>query len=71
MTGGYSIKEPKQRVAHNKTDDAKLERAREMWFGADFKRMTNVEIAKAVGISTVTLNREFGPRGRKAGRPKK
>lgn len=70
MTGGYLLKEPKERVAHNKTPDELLEKARDMWFGEKFKRMTNGEIADAVGISAVTLNRKLGPRGRKAGRPK-
>ena len=71
MTGGYVVKEPTARVAHNKTSDEKLERAREMWTGEAFAAMTNVEIARATGISTVTLNKEFGARGRKAGRPRK
>lgn len=70
MTGGYLVREPKQRVAHNKIDPEKLEAAKEMWLGDEFKRMTNDEVAKATGVSKVTMHREFGPRGRKAGRPK-
>lgn len=71
MTGGYLLKEPKPRVAHNKIDEKTLEQAAKMWHGEKFRRMTNKEIAEAVGVGVVTLHRALGPRGRKAGRPKK
>lgn len=60
-----------RRAAHNRTDPETLEKAKAMWTGDEYRQMTNGKIAEAVGLSVVTLHREFGPRGRDAGRPKK
>lgn len=71
MTGGTLHREKRERVAHNRADDAVRAKAEEMWRGEEFRRMTNGEIADAVGVSIVSLVRWFGPRGRSAGRPRR
>lgn len=62
--------EPKPRVAHNRASDEVRAEAKRYWTQKQFARMTNGEIAEAVGVSVVTLTDWFGPRGRKPGRPK-
>jgi hypothetical protein len=58
------------RKAHNRTDPQKLAEAGKVWTGDDYAAMSNDAVARATGVSKVTLWREFGPRGRKAGRPR-
>lgn len=72
--GGDRDKPPEPRVAHNRTPANVMAEAERMWTGASFGRMTNGEIAAAVGLSIPTLTRAFGPRSRyietRPGRPK-
>jgi hypothetical protein len=72
MSRGITVKgdEPSPRVAHNKTPDDVMAEAKRMWTQKQYARMTNKDIAEAVGISVVTLIKQLGPRGRKAGRPR-
>ena len=73
--GGDRDKPAEPRVAHNKTPDDVMAEAELMWTQAQFARMTNGEIAKAVGLSIPTLTRALGPRSQyietRPGRPKK
>lgn len=65
---------PVQGVAHNRTPDDVMTEAQRMWTQKQYRRMTNGEVAAAVGLSIPTLTRAFGPRSRyietRPGRPK-
>jgi hypothetical protein len=69
---GVTVKgtEPRPRVAHNRIDDETRKEAKRLWTQKQFSRMTNADIAEEIGVSVVTLNQWFGPRGRRAGRPR-
>ena len=71
-TRGVTVngREPRPRVAHNRTDDDTRKAAKRLWTQKQFARMTNKDIAEEIGVSTWTLRHWFGPRGRKAGRPR-
>jgi hypothetical protein len=77
MARGVTVSgtEPGPRVAHNRTAPDILAEARKLWTQKQFARMTNGEIAAAVGLSVPTLAREFGKRSEHVpvapGRPRK
>lgn len=77
MARGVTVSgaEPGPRVAHNRTSPEVLAEAKRLWTQNQFARMTNGEIAEAVGLSVSTLTREFGRRGQyiktRPGRPPK
>jgi len=70
MTGGYLVKEPKQRVAHNRIDDERRAKAFEYWQQKD---LTNAQVERLSGISYQTMFKwwqaEF-PREQRKGRPR-
>lgn len=72
--GGDRDKPAKPRVAHNRTPDDVMTEAERLWTQTQFARMTNGEVAAAVGLSIPTLTRAFGPRSQfiktRPGRPK-
>lgn len=73
--GGDRDKPAEPRVAHNRTPDDVMAEAKRLWTQQQYQRMTNGEIATAVGLSIPTLTRAFGPRSQyietRPGRPKK
>lgn len=73
--GGDRDKPAEPRVAHNRTPDDVMIEAQRYWTQKQFSRMTNGEVAAAVGLSVPTLTRAFGPRSQyietRPGRPKK
>jgi len=72
MARGVTVtgNEPKPRIAHNRASDETRAEAKRLWTQKQFSKLTNGEVAEAVGVSVVTLTDWFGPRGRKPGRPK-
>ena len=53
----------KPRVAHNKASAETREQAQRLWTQKKYGRMTNAEVAEAVGVTVKTLTLWFGPRG--------
>lgn len=63
--------ETASRVPHNKVDQATRDDAEKLWTGKNYENMTNGQVANEIGFTVKTLTEWFGPRGRKAGRPKR
>lgn len=71
MTGGYSVKEPKKRVAHNRIDDETRAKALELWKRKD---LTNKQVSELAGVAYPTMFKWFQaeyPREQQRGRPRK